>query len=192
MARQTGGAGYALINLHDVEYLKKVVSLVRWSGFPLRKPTPAGGGGGGYAQHGRLILGGEGGGGGTRGQDERYQAGFGEGFGGGQVGFALINAAWLRVYLLIGAGSVGQAFSASPSAAAAAAVNVGSVGPSVLVGLGVEVRLPLRHVRPLIGFHIGYRCALAERVFGDGSLELPPKKRGEPFFRLLFGLGIEG
>jgi len=47
-------------------------------------------------------------------------------------------------------------------------------------------------VRPLIGFRVGYRYALAERAFGDGSLELPPKKRGEPFFRLLLGLGIEG
>jgi hypothetical protein len=191
MPRRSGGAGFALVNLQDVEYLKKAVSLVRWLGYPMRKPEPLGYGGGGYGQRGRLILGGFGGGGGMQAEDEHVQDSLGDGFGGAQVGFALINTRWLKLYPLVGAGGSGQAFSVGLLSGGSKTASMGSYGAYILAGVGVELRLPLsRHMRPVIGFRAGWRYSLAERAFGI-SPGLPPRRRGEPFFHLLFGFGIE-
>lgn len=192
MARPTGGAAYALLSMNNVEYLKKAISLVRWLGYPLRQSIPVSFGGGGYAQLGRLLIGGFGGGGGTRGEDEHYTASLGAGFGGAQVGFALINAAWLRVYPLAGFGGGGEGFAAFRAASEDLTAYAGSYGTDAWFGLGVELRLPLplaRRVRPLIGLRAGLRRRVTE-LSADGDVELPPQPRWTPFCHLLVGLGV--
>jgi hypothetical protein len=194
MPRRIDSAGYALIDLSDTEYLKKLVSLLRWRGFPLTRERSVQFGGGGYSQFGRWIQDGDGGGGGASGEDERYRTGAGGGFGGAHVGYALINSAWLRLYPLAGIGSVGSGYAVNPKTGDTPTYAY-SMTPMVSLGLGIELRLPIaRRFSPMIGVRVGYRQALkayaSQGAATADALELPPRERGGFFFRVLFGAGI--
>ncbi len=189
MSRLSSVTAFTLVNLNNLEYLKKAISLLRWCGFPVGKPDWNQNGGGGYTRHGRLIVGGDGGGGGRRSEDARCQTSFGAGFGGAQVGYALINASWLKLYPFVSGGGTVNSFNAHPKDSDNSPIVQGNWAPLLLIGVGIELRLPIsRHLRPLIGVRFGYRRALVSRDFGSNVYPLPPLPRGEPFCRLLLGL----
>lgn len=191
MPRRIGGAGYALIDLSDSDYLEKIGSLLRWSGFPLGRATTGQFGGGGYSQIGRWVVDGDGGGGGASGEDARYQTGMGGGFGGGGIGYMLIDSAWLKLYPLAGVGSVGSGYAVSSKTGDEPAYAY-AVTPTVSFGFGIELRLPIsRHFSPMIGVRFGYRRGLTPYQSQIGGVpELPSRDRDGWFLRPIFGAGI--
>lgn len=190
---RAGVTGYVALGGDGMEDHDAMERALKRHGYPSSESNSLTMGGGGYGQVGRLIIGGQGEGGGAVGEDAHLMSSVGAGAGMSLLGWLFINSAWLRVYPLVGVGGRGAGISVRPKNNTSRGVALGDAGLNVVVGVGVEVRLPLsRAFKPMIGAQVGWMFNPGKGWKGDLSIEpeeLGERKTSAPYVRLLIGTG---
>lgn len=187
-----GSTGFAVVGGDGVEDYDAMERGLKAHGYPSAESSSLMVGGGGYSQLGHWIVGGQGEGGGSSAEDAHLLSRVSAGAGGMLVGWLLINSAWLRVYPLLVLGGRGSNVSVMPKNHTSRGVRVGTGGANVVIGIGIELRLPLsRGFKPMIGAQVGWMWNPSPPLQGDLSIdpaELGERKTSAPFVRMLIGV----
>lgn len=186
-----GITGYVAVGGDGVEDYDALERGLKNHGYPAPEANGLTVGGGGYGQLGRLIIGGQGEGGGTASEDAHLVSRVGMGAGMSVIGWLFIDSDWLRVYPLIGVGGRGSGLSVRPKNNTSRGIGMGVAGANLVLGVGVEVRLPLsRTFKPMIGAQVGWMWNPVGAWQGDLNVEpeaLGERKSSAPYVRLLIG-----
>ena len=161
---------------------------------PLNAPDAEGGAGSGgmLVDWGRFILETQGGGGGMTARRGKQITSYGGGDGSFSVGLIAARRRFVRIFPFISLGGTGQGLTLVTEGDEAPQLSVGDGAGVFMIGLGVDLMLPLGPVRLTVGLRGGMRWLAGpppaqDKEPAETDKQLPD--RNGPFVRVLFGLG---